>query len=965
MTKRLTIALIALVALVLVAVLPVSATYADVNNTINLTATVYIGEQQLNITPAEQYWTKQAKVVPQQLGWWASAASVSSTSPSATFNLNSTGTANPDPAVYISSAAFGTSVASGNANWYVVNPPGTLNAGFGNTTFGAFFTVADPGIVVDVWDLSTGTTVTNGKAIQGDFLAFRINTNLQSAINSPALRTNDVAADAAVSTGNMDIKVKSASGNTYTSLYTNNATTPTWPITAQNVTTAVWFWGTKDGQTPGTSNVATAPNWSSDAMLPSGQNAYPAGVYTVIAQSRLNGMYDNYLNGGATYTGKTISQPATVTISSNTVALAANVNSVVRSKPFSVTITGKPYQVYHLWIKGTNTMDGSYNNQPPYITPNQAGVVFDPVTVGYVTAPAESSPYTPFIDNGGYTYQNGVLIWNNVAHGNGFGTSADTATPIGNGTYLYANVSLDQTGTRTVQFSTTNWTKAQQYTVRVEQDFGTSGAGVTQATSNHNYKYDEVTLTVQLGAVTIQAAGNGAYYLGEVVQFSGTNTESPNTYLYITGPNLATAGAQFSNAPAQNPVTNGNPNTFQQVSVLGDNTWSWQWATNNVAIDAGTYTVYAVSQPMDSAHLSNVAYGTVSIILKAPFVSATASQSTLAAGDPLYITGTAQGQPSTGVNIWILGTNYAYVGTQSVNSDSSFSYEVMPATTSTLATGQYFVVVQHPMENGVFDVQAVPAPQNTYSGQSNAGQKSVVYTDSPTNPGIFPQMQNGVPNLQNFNGTSDFTLTGQNALQGTNAAQALITAINSPNVDDSYTKLQFLVETPVITVTPIGDHSVGDKFTITGTTNLAVGDNVLFTVRSSSFQPTDKTQGAAFAGASGTVQVTQGTNGLNAISFPVDASTFKPDEYLVTATSVGLPNTNQAVGTALFTVTQATAPTATPTTVASGVTTAPSQMPTVVQTTVAPAKTPTQPGFGALVALIGLGAVALLVVRRH
>ena len=37
---------------------------------------------------------------------------------------------------------------------------------------------------------------------------------------------------------------------------------------------------------------------------------------------------------------------------------------------------------------------------------------------------------------------------------------------------IYANVSLDQTGTRTVQFSTTNWTKAQQYTIRVEQNFG-------------------------------------------------------------------------------------------------------------------------------------------------------------------------------------------------------------------------------------------------------------------------------------------------------------------------------------------------------------------------------------------------------------------------------------------------------------------------------------------------------------
>ena len=114
------------------------------------------------------------------------------------------------------------------------------------------------------------------------------------------------------------------------------------------------------------------------------------------------------------------------------------------------------------------------------------------------------------------------------------------------------------------------------------------------------------------------------------------------------------------------------------------------------------------------------------------------------------------------------------------------------------------------------------------------------------------------------------------------------------------------------------------------------------------------------------MQVTQGTSGLNAVSFDVDASTFKPDEYLVTADSVGLPNTNQAVGTALFNVLQASAPTATTTPVGSVTSAAPTVMPTTAMpTTVAPTKTPTQPGFGALVALIGLGAVALLVVRRH
>ena len=108
--------------------------------------------------------------------------------------------------------------------------------------------------------------------------------------------------------------------------------------------------------------------------------------------------------------------------------------------------------------------------------------------------------------------------------------------------------------------------------------------------------------------------------------------------------------------------------------------------------------------------------------------------------------------------------------------------------------------------------------------------------------------------------------------------------------------------------------------------------------------------------------VTQGTGSKTSCSFPVDASTFKPDEYLVTATAV----LQTRPGNALFNVLEATAPIATPTTVAN-VTATPTQIVTTVPpTTVAtPTKTPTQPGFGALVALIGLGAVALLVVRRH
>jgi hypothetical protein len=210
------------------------------------------------------------------------------------------------------------------------------------------------------------------------------------------------------------------------------------------------------------------------------------------------------------------------------------------------------------------------------------------------------------------------------------------------------------------------------------------------------------------------AAGDQSYYLGEEIKFSGTNTETYTTYLFIIGPNLPSQGAQIQEA---NPraagapgVTDGAPATFQTVSVLGDNTWSWKWGTSAVALDAGTYTVYAVSQPRSNTgtNLANAAYGTVSIIIKKPFVSAVASQSTVAQGDKLFITGTAEGNP-VGVMIWVLGKNYPTlatdVKTESVNADASFKYELQQGTTRNLYPGQYFVVVQHPMQNNIFDVR--------------------------------------------------------------------------------------------------------------------------------------------------------------------------------------------------------------------------------------------------------------------
>lgn len=77
----------------------------------------------------------------------------------------------------------------------------------------------------------------------------------------------------------------------------------------------------------------------------------------------------------------------------------------------------------------------------------------------------------------------------------------------------------------------------------------------------------------------------------------------------------------------------------------------------------------------------------------------------------------------------------------------------------------------------------------------------------------------------------------------------------------------------------------GDIVTISGQTNLAVGDKLLINVVSAGFTPTEKGTGGGFAGTGGSVVVQPGSP-RNTYSFLVNVSTFPPGEYLVTVESV-------------------------------------------------------------------------------
>ena len=156
--------------------------------------------------------------------------------------------------------------------------------------------------------------------------------------------------------------------------------------------------------------------------------------------------------------------------------------------------------------------------------------------------------------------------------------------------------------------------------------------------------------------VTVVAAGDQSYYMGEKVVFSGTNTASNSTYLFITGPNLPDGGGSLS-ATQQLPVS-GDPGSFTVAETKPDTTWEYTWYTSDLRLDAGSYTIYAVSTPETKDQFNDsTTYGTVSIIYKKPFITAEISPSSVSPGQPFTVSGIAEGVPPD-VQVWILGENY-------------------------------------------------------------------------------------------------------------------------------------------------------------------------------------------------------------------------------------------------------------------------------------------------------------------
>lgn len=241
------------------------------------------------------------------------------------------------------------------------------------------------------------------------------------------------------------------------------------------------------------------------------------------------------------------------------------------------------------------------------------------------------------------------------------------------------------------------------------------------------------------------------------------------------------------------------------------------------------------------------------ILLLSACTAAAAGQgvAVVARGDPYELPGTAAGDPDAGVAVWVFGENYWSREAVPV-SENAFSFEIGGGETAALSPGMYTVIVQHPMGNGRFDVDLAP-------GTQQPGQTSVEST-----------------------GGEGFVIEGPGALPTSQAAGALITLLNSPAIDDTYVSTAFVLENPVLLPDDADGGMVraGEVVTFSGTTNLAAGDELVWTVLPLQLNETPQEGGEAQSIASGSAVVRPGSPRTWSFSFSTEGRT--PGYYLIT-----------------------------------------------------------------------------------
>ena len=250
--------LVVLVCVILFCAGPVNAAI----NTISQGNTVFIGEEGLDISAAMGPDT--------QIGWWAPAADISTTSPGKTIDLRGRITT-----FIVTSSEF----SGYTGNWYRINNQGKVN--------GVAFLVSDPQLEIKAEDITVDVNPQMNWIPTGDDIQFRIDSNLAQIFFQRGTAPF------------ITIHVQAPDGSEYSALYNAGGM----PTSIEDIPVT---------STP----FETGPIWNMG-----NRGLYAPGTYTYWAECNVNRMNDNYNIEGKTIskTSPLLNQGANPLISTTTI----------------------------------------------------------------------------------------------------------------------------------------------------------------------------------------------------------------------------------------------------------------------------------------------------------------------------------------------------------------------------------------------------------------------------------------------------------------------------------------------------------------------------------------------------------------------------------------------------------------------------------------------------------------------
>jgi trimeric autotransporter adhesin len=218
----------------------------------------------------------------------------------------------------------------------------------------------------------------------------------------------------------------------------------------------------------------------------------------------------------------------------------------------------------------------------------------------------------------------------------------------------------------------------------------------------------------------------------------------------------------------------------------------------------------------------------------------------VALGDPVTISGRSPTPNITIARVWVFGKNTIEITNVSIGKDGSFNYTLNGQQTKDQTPGTYHIIIQYPQRGTSFTI----LPRFEEDRQ-----------------GVFDPEGHLLFSIQSIH---------EKKVDGIGAAETLEQEIMKPGITDTYTNATLILEEPWIQINPLGNHTIGDKFTINVTTNLAVGNELIY-----SLNPVDYRQPKNIRPdiEPPTGWVNEGLCGNNSWSFDVDSSTFSPKEY--------------------------------------------------------------------------------------